>query len=99
MGFTAWDYLDLINSKKVILKENTDFIGVLKHVINKNTDALVFDNSLPYTKSAYYFSSIKYPEIIEEFNKFLLEEKDFVLKLKIKYKVEDTVKRYPPYKK
>lgn len=120
MGFTAWDYLDLIKAKKVILKESTDFTSLLQQVLNKNTDgayinivvaqyhlnevfkksdALVFDSDLPYTRSAYFFSSIKYPQIIEEFNKFLDEEKDFVIKLKQKYKAEENVLKYQPYKK
>jgi len=120
MGFTAWDYLDLINSKKVILKESTDFIVLLQQVLNKNIDGayinivvaqyhlneilkrpkdLVFDESLPYTKSSYFFSSIKYPQIIEEFNKFMEEEKDFITKTKQKYKVEENVIKYPVYKK
>ena len=38
-GFTAWEYLDLINSKKILLKESTDYTGLLVHTINKNTDA------------------------------------------------------------
>ncbi len=120
MGFTAWDYLDLIKTKKITLKENTDFDVLLLQTINKNIDgayinivvadyhlneilkkpeALIFDETLPYTKSSYFFASIKYPHIIEEFNKFLEEEKDFVAKVKAKYKVEEKVKKYHFYKK
>ncbi|MBF0441412.1 MAG: transporter substrate-binding domain-containing protein [Oligoflexales bacterium] len=36
----------------------------------KMNDVLVFDPSLPHTRSAYLLSTIKYPEVIDEFNKF-----------------------------
>jgi hypothetical protein len=53
----------------------------------KQPDALVFDPDLPYTKSSYRLSSIKYPEVIQEFSTWLIEHKEFVENLKAKYKV------------
>ncbi len=41
-------------------------------------NALVFDPDLPHTKSFYHLSSIKHPEIIEEFDKFLYRVKQRV---------------------
>ncbi|MBF0099650.1 MAG: transporter substrate-binding domain-containing protein [Desulfobacterales bacterium] len=38
MGFTAWDYLDLINSQKIKLSENNTFTGLLQQVIIKRID-------------------------------------------------------------
>ncbi|HOV13608.1 MAG TPA: transporter substrate-binding domain-containing protein [Spirochaetota bacterium] len=120
MGFTAWEYLDMISSKAILLKESTDFVGLLQQTMNKNIDGayinitvadytlnevlkkpklLTFDDKLPYTKSSYFISTIKYPQVIEEFNKFLESDKVEVNKLKNKYKVEESVKNFGPYKK
>ncbi|UUZ54515.1 hypothetical protein LP419_40425 [Massilia sp. H-1] len=37
-------------------------------------DSLVFDPDLPHTKDFYYFSSVKHPKVIQEFNTFLATE-------------------------
>ena len=49
---------------------------------------LVFDSDLPYTKSAYFLSTIKEPEVMKEFNQFLVDKKELVDGLKEKYKVD-----------
>lgn len=49
---------------------------------------LVFDDSLPNTKSTRHISTIKYPEIIDKFNKFMLDKKEDINLLKIKYEIE-----------
>lgn len=51
----------------------------------KKPDALVFDESLPHTTSAYKLSSIKHPKIIEAFNQFLTDEAAWIAELKQKY--------------
>ena len=38
MGFTAWDYLDLINSKVVELDENPNFRSFIRKVLLKRVD-------------------------------------------------------------
>ncbi|MBF0225702.1 MAG: transporter substrate-binding domain-containing protein [Desulfobacterales bacterium] len=108
-GFTAWDYLDLINSEKIKLNENNTFTGLLQQIILKRIDgayvnvavakyqlneflkrpgSLVFDANLPHTKGSYLCSSIKYPEIIQEINNFLTENKTFIDELKKKYQID-----------
>lgn len=47
--------------------------------ILKQPDALVFDPSLPYSKSFFTLSTIKHPELINVFNRFLAE-KDLQIK-------------------
>ncbi|MBF0442572.1 MAG: transporter substrate-binding domain-containing protein [Oligoflexales bacterium] len=62
-------------------------VGVLNY-FNKEVfkkPVLVFDDSLPHLQSSFFLSSIKYPEVIEEMNKFLVEEKKFVEEMKRKY--------------
>jgi polar amino acid transport system substrate-binding protein len=64
-------------------------IAVGKYLLktSKRKDALVFDDSIPYSKSAYLLSSIKHPDIIQKFNKFLLSSKSQIDTLKKKYGV------------
>lgn len=54
----------------------------------KQPEALVFDPSLPHTRSAYLLSSVKHHAVIAEFNKFLAENAAQVMELKQKYKAE-----------
>ncbi len=59
------------------------------HLSNMGQEgALVFDDSLPHTRSKYYLSSIKHPELVEAFNAFLIEEAEKVEALKAKYDVK-----------
>ncbi len=64
-------------------------VSVINYQLEKmnKPGALVFDPSLPHTKSSYLLSSVKYPGIIEQFSAWLVQRKAFVDKLKLKYKV------------
>ncbi len=64
----------------------------LKNII-KDKNALVFDPDIPHTRAQRHLSSIKHPEIIYEFNKFLKENYDIINKMKLKYKVEDGISK------
>ncbi|ARU57223.1 family 3 extracellular solute-binding protein [Oleiphilus messinensis] len=59
----------------------------LKTVLKK-PNSLVFDPALPHVRSSYYFSTIKYPQLITEFNHFMEQEKIIVAEIKDKYDVE-----------
>ena len=80
---------------KQVLRQNTDgaYINVavahyrLEKTLN-NPGALVFDPGLPHIKDSYRLSSIKYPQLIAEFNEFLTQKKDIVETLKQKHQVE-----------
>ena len=66
-------------------------IDVAKYYF-KNTlnspDLLIFDPELPHTKSSYSLSSFKHPEIIEQFNQFLIAEAEWIAMIKEKYQVK-----------
>lgn len=62
----------------------------LKYVLSK-TGALVFDKDLPHTKSSYYLSSVKHPELIKDFNKFMKSKAGDIAVLKQKFGVESLV--------
>lgn len=49
---------------------------------------VLFDSSLPHTRSHYYLSSILHPQIIEAFNQFLANNQGLVASLKAKYEVD-----------
>ncbi len=85
------DFIPLI---KMTLMKRVDgaYINVaiahyqLENVLHKS-NALVFDPDLPHTRSFYHLSSIKYPEIIEEFDRFLIQERNLIDGLKEKFGV------------
>lgn len=69
----------------------------LKQMNKKNL--CVFDPSLPYSRSTRHLSSIKRPEIIKEFDNFLIENKAEIEALKVEYEVEsEMIKSTPPWK-
>jgi len=53
----------------------------------KKPGVLVFDDKLPNSKSDFSLSSIARPEVIKQFDEYLVKEKDTVDKLKAKYKI------------
>ncbi|MEK2646923.1 substrate-binding periplasmic protein [Bdellovibrio sp. BCCA] len=66
----------------------------------KSDEMLVLADKLPFINSSYYFSTIKYSKVLEEFDEFLKKERSFFHKLKIQYGVQDPFlkdpKKYTP---
>jgi ABC-type amino acid transport substrate-binding protein len=63
-------------------------IAVANYQLNdvlKKPGLLVFDPNLPHIRGSYYFSTIKHPEVIDEFNSFLNKNKEMINALKKKY--------------
>ncbi len=109
LGFTPWEYKDLIAQKKVSVAENPSFDGLIQQALAGRIDAiyasvsvvayhvkqlhlpgaLVFNAHLPYTKDSYRLSSIKHPEVIAQFNKWLSENAGTVAEIKTRYGAED----------
>lgn len=58
----------------------------LREVLKK-PNALVFHDKLPYTRSSYFLSSIKHPEMIAQFNQFIAVNQEKLNELKLKYEV------------
>lgn len=67
---------------------NIDVINYILINELKKPGALVFDESVPHSKSEYHLSTIKAPQLVEEFNKFLADEKELVQSLKAKYQLK-----------
>ena len=61
----------------------------LMNDVMKRPGILVFDDKLPSMKSEYALSSINHPELIRQFDEYLVKEKDTVAKLKAKYKITE----------
>lgn len=55
----------------------------------KNGDALVFDPGLAYQDDHYFLSSIKHPEVIEQFNAFLSSQAELVRALKQRHGISE----------
>ncbi|MNN36017.1 hypothetical protein D3C81_1498910 [compost metagenome] len=56
--------------------------------IRARPGALVFDPSLPYTRGDFQLSSVKRPELLERFDRFLVEHAAEVAALKARHGVE-----------
>lgn len=54
----------------------------------KSSGKLIFDKTLPFTKSSYLISTMKHPKILKEFNQFLKSNEKEIGLLKRKYKIE-----------
>ena len=70
-------------------------IDVMRYILRneyKDGAALIFDSSLPHTRDHYYLSSIKYPEVINEFDIWLKENEKFISNLKLEYQITDQPK-------
>ena len=65
-------------------------ISVTRYVLKQNLNkpnSLVFDPSLPHTRSDYKLSSIKHAKLIKEFDRFLTEKESLIHRLKKQYEV------------
>ena len=56
-------------------------------------DKLVYDPALPATKSGYSLASHKHKDIVEKFDKFLVDKKDMLDEIRKKYKVYNIYKK------
>ncbi len=79
---------------KHLTHENIDATNIDASVIRHNLSLLSKDikiqvnKNIPYEIFAFHLSSVKHPQIIEEFNHFLSSNKALINKLKIKYHIE-----------
>lgn len=62
-------------------------VGYQLKSMNKD-GALVFAAHLPHQKSDYHLSTIKHPDLIAEFDQWMVEKAAFLAQLKKKYQVE-----------
>lgn len=81
--------MNLVKNKRI---DGVYFNVIVARYFLENTkfenNLIVFDSSLPHTRSHYYLSTIKHPELIEQFNTFMKTNSGLVEKLKAKYKVK-----------
>lgn len=57
----------------------------------RQPDALVFDPDLPHTRDFYYFSTVKHPAIMKEFNEFLAKEVQVYEQIRKKLAIESSI--------
>lgn len=58
----------------------------LKHTLLQS-EAFEFNEALPHSRGQYHLSTIKHPDVIEEFNQFLRDNAEFVSSLKNKFDI------------
>ena len=56
--------------------------------IRARPGALVFDPGLPHNRGSFYLSSLKHPELVQRFDRFLVEQHAEIADLKARYQVE-----------
>ncbi|MDO6425632.1 hypothetical protein Q4489_01325 [Thalassotalea sp. 1_MG-2023] len=77
----AHGYVDALNIEPAVVKHHL-------RLLNKE-GALVIDESLPHEVYSYHLSTIHYPEVLKEFDQFLLNNQALLEKLKKKYHIDD----------
>ncbi len=80
-----------------LLRGNLDATNIDINVINACLEKLnkpgeiVLAANMPHERYFYALSTIKYPEIIQQFNTFLHERQDLIIKLKKKYRIIESI--------
>lgn len=74
---------------------NVDVANAMLRDVLKTPGKLVFDPDLPYARSDFSLSSVRYPAVIEEFNAFLHNEKPMIEELRKKYGLTDQPIEHP----
>ncbi|WP_346727584.1 substrate-binding periplasmic protein [Zestomonas insulae] len=95
---TRVDSRDLRDMIRTTLKKQADGgyynVEVAIHALNysnSSSNALVFDSSLPYSRGTYHLSTLKHPQLIERFDRFLKEHPEELAALKSRYRVEENI--------
>ena len=86
---------DLRKMIQQALKQDTDGayfnVVVATHYLDNiraRPGALVFDPKLPHSRGTFHLSSLKHADLLQRFDRFLLERQEKVAALKDKYRVE-----------
>jgi ABC-type amino acid transport substrate-binding protein len=80
---------------KQVLLERVDGadmeLSVAAYQLNRlqQTGKLVFDPALPFIVAPFYFSTIKHPAVIEQFNRFLHSEKPEIDRIRERHGILD----------
>ncbi len=74
--------IDAVYMNPLVLRDSLKRYGLPE-------DLLVFDPALPHVRDAFYLASIRYPQVILEFNAFLHEQAGRVRALQEKYGIHD----------
>jgi ABC-type amino acid transport substrate-binding protein len=56
--------------------------------IRARPGALVFDAKLPHSRGSFHLSTLKHPQLLQRFDRFLVEQQAEVAELKARYQVE-----------
>ncbi len=86
---------DLRKMIQQTLKKDTDGayfnVVVATHYLDNiraRPGALVFDAKLPHTRGSFHLSTLRHPELLQRFDRFLVEQQAEVAALKDRYRVE-----------
>lgn len=89
---------DLTTLIRSVIKKQADGayynVEVALYALNnsyKQTNALLFDANLPYSRGSYHLSTLRHGAVLKRFDQFLQEQSAQVLALKSKHRVEENI--------
>lgn len=89
------DVPDVASALGLVLKGRLDGavieFNVAQHYLRSIAaeDQLVIAEQLPFTQLPFLLSSVKHPELLRQFNQFLIEHAELVTALKRKYQLQE----------
>ena len=89
---------DLTTLIRSVIKKQADGayynVEVALYALNnsyKQTNALLFDANLPYSRGSYHLSTLRHGAVLKRFDQFLQQQSAQVLALKSKHRVEENI--------
>ena len=89
---------DLSTLIRSVIKKQADGayynVEVALYALNnsyKQTNALLFDANLPYSRGSYHLSTLRHGAVLKRFDQFLQEQSAQVLALKSRHRVEENI--------
>lgn len=76
--------IDATNIDYNVIMQNLERLGL-------QNDRVVLNQPIHHETYAYHLSSIKYPQIIKEFNQFLIENPELILNLKKQFNIKEPI--------
>ena len=93
--FKLYEVPNAVSAINLVLKGQLDGAdveyNVAQHILRSQQQegALVAATQLPRTRVSFHLSSVRHPEVLQQFNRFLLSHKAEIASLKQKYQLTD----------
>ena len=95
--FKLYEVPNAVSAVNLVLRGQLDGAdveyNVAQHILRQQQQegALVVAQNLPMTRVAFHLSSIRHPQVLQQFNHFLLSHQAEITALKQKYQLSDSL--------